>query len=76
LWSGGLYLGFDVQLQRLSEGSSLFGCKGGGCRDAWSEDSSNGLYLHERLARQLEDVRLRADALERAGAAVVSSVNR
>jgi hypothetical protein len=35
----------------------------------WSANSSSGLYLHERLARQLEDVCLRADALERAGAA-------
>jgi hypothetical protein len=43
--------------------------QGGGCRDVSSADSSSGLYLHGRLARQLEDLRLGADALERTRAA-------
>lgn len=47
----------------------LFGCTGGECREVWSPGGGSGLYLHKRLAWQLEDVRVRADALERAGAA-------
>src|ERR1700723_1171544 len=49
--------------------SSLFECKRRGCRVVWNANSSSGFNLHERLARQLEDVHLRADALERTRAA-------